>query len=1005
MLQPVLCATCVIDSAIGVVLAAACDRTEGAAAASTGCAFAQPLRVAHYCCCYGMCFSCSVTGAGAGQAGSHACSTPAAAHTEQQQQQGWDQAGAAAQQQSPAWPDSTRKQLFASAGSTSTSSSRSDLELVLRPASQVNSAHGSKDDQADLTIHQQAAVSHTCSSQPTVLTSGVLAAAATAAATAAARGPQQAPDSSAADSPAAGATPRGQSSQQRQQQQQQQLGVDRLNRLMLDLRGLQQRLNTIQLQTPRHTTPGPGDTSQGSTPAGTARTATSTDSVLPAASALPPTGQLVTPAAAAASSLPIGGPGSGRAAAAAGRGGVVATPASAPVQYSAGVTSSGRAAASIALLKQRLQDSRAALQAIATPRQAEQDGPQALAPAGGAVQALQQAYSTTPRAATGAEQPAVQRHTPVAGSNAAGTGSGAALQAYSSPLLQPGSAAGGWGLQAAVPAGELPAGQQGIHGMSQMLGQGSAGIPASSAAPTAASDTAAAAATAALSAGGPLRSASAWLTGGSLQQYLDRSRRSSRASSTQASAGGAATPASAPSAADSPGQTDPNSHVQGLVRKWRVAAAATASVGVGAGPQQQQQQSPYGLSKAGHLGTQPQQQSFGSTHTTPRGLSPRWAPVPAAAAAGATGRTGSAVPAATGWLSNSMSASTHAPVGHSGSQSRPDTGAVLRGFAASPTAGLVSPPSLLLFDGSYSSVAAAGRSRAGASSSHGARQFTLPWPLSARGTQDTAASGAARGAALGMQYTPRNIVTPASGTSTANGSGGSRGDGSSTARSTGSALQGLHAPRGWHSSTPPSTSSLTQWVQQGSPTSQLKQRLRTAALQHQALQQQQEQQRVALESPAAAALARNLATVDRTLAGLHSAPLVAPRRETALAARQQGAGLSSGHRPNTGPHGNSSGSNMAQAARSPSAVLAATAAAAEAAKSSLSGDAARARAARSTSPLQKLRMQQEALAMSSSAQLQGQRNPVVPVGSTRSAAAARMPLAASYSTVALAPQR
>lgn len=199
------------------------------------------------------------------------------------------------------------------------------------------------------------------------------------------------------------------------------------------------------------------------------------------------------------------------------------------------------------------------------------------------------------------------------------------------------------------------------------------------------------------------------------------------------------------------------------------------------------------------------------------------------------------------------------------------------------------------------------------------------------------------------QGTPSNPV-PAS-------AGGARSFGSG---SKGAALQGLLLTGGSSSRsvgssssrTPPSTGNLTRWARQGLPTRQLRQQLRSVAMDFQQQQQERQQQLQAVQvTPVSAALAHNVAVIDRTLAGLRSvSPVGGVGRagavpSYAVSAHQSGDGSSAT------PHSSSSSS------RGPVDVLSGAVAAAEAIRDDLLTATAQGAATRSVSPVQRFRQQ------------------------------------------------
>jgi hypothetical protein len=209
------------------------------------------------------------------------------------------------------------------------------------------------------------------------------------------------------------------------------------------------------------------------------------------------------------------------------------------------------------------------------------------------------------------------------------------------------------------------------------------------------------------------------------------------------------------------------------------------------------------------------------------------------------------------------------------------------------------------------------------------------------------------------------------------------------AHSEGVAVQGRAANSGsgsrtvaCSSSTPPSTGTLTRWARDGSPTRQLRQQLQAAArdAQHMQQERQQLQQQTLQVTPAAATLAKSLATIDRTLVGLRSVSPAVSAGRTGSTPTAVAGGASSGVAPASqySPYSFAQGLSMGVSRRGGSSssgivagahnnggtaaeVLAGAAAAADAVWMGLVGAKAQA-AARPVSPLQRLRQQQLLLA-------------------------------------------
>jgi hypothetical protein len=658
------------------------------------------------------------------------------------------------------------------------------------------------------------------------------------------------------------------------------------------------------------------------------------------------------------------------AAAPAGEGAAVVTP---PPRPNATLTQSAAASNAMTQLKQRLQDTRAALQAISTPQLDTKPAPSTphmvLALVCGAA-----AGSSTSVARQGQQRPAAPGQ--------AAAAAGAAAQGWAGPaasLTVAGSGSSPFssllGPTAAARPATVQQPQQFAH-LTGLYGQQQQEQLATSAPNSAVKGHQAGADAGGDVAGAAAGAASAWLTGGSLQQFLNHRRSSTdRQASRQAGAAATAEGLQATTAASSGAHgsssrkqswnADSNagsSHVQALVKKWRAAAADGNMQQSGAALQQQQQHSASGAAV-------PSWQSL--LAQAPPAAVPSWlSGPPAAGQAAAPGfRT---PPAQLGSLGTAVQGTGSQHIAQS-SAAAAYTGAPI---AATPASGsalttLLQAP---LFGGvmlasQWNGSAGRGMPEAASGGRHSGRRNSLTPGVAVQShTPVAAANWAAGGVRLDAAYrTPGSSGVAAYSNSMAvQGRGSSGGSGSRTvARS---------------SSTPPSTGTLTRWARDGSPTRQLRQQLQAAArdAQHMQQERQQLQQQALQVTPASTTLAKSLATIDKTIVGLRSVSPAVPAGRTGstpvaagassrdAAASQHspysfGQGLSMGVSRRGG--GSSSG-NVAGAHNSGNKaadVLAGAAAAADAVRMGLVGAKAQA-AARPASPLQRLRQRQLLLA-------------------------------------------
>jgi hypothetical protein len=617
------------------------------------------------------------------------------------------------------------------------------------------------------------------------------------------------------------------------------------------------------------------------------------------------------------------------------------------------LTQPGDAFARIALLKQQLQDSRTALQAIVTPTRGD----------------LQPLQASTPCSA--------------AANTAAGAGQ--QLQPVSVPAdsssTPPVSALAAAGLYAAAATGHAHSNAATPAAAVGAANTGTAAVPGAD-----------------LRSGGGMRvsaggSVSAWLSGGPLQQYLDRrlsTGRGARVSCSEGPVDHAAgsgrsgptvlTPRSAEGRGDVSGSVAPfaaggaggrdnhstsitstnagSAYVQGLVAKWRAAAAANegqqavGGVPPAAGPTVQQQALQHAPGDAfapswqqlldqAYPGMWPSRQQ-GSTNT----------PVPAASRAG---HSGMQAPGTSQWLSTAPPASNSGPRGSLHAAGK--AAATVPSNALTPRASLFASLSPVPY---------------GLADPNSASRGTGHQHLASNGTSSRPAVQHAQHSSVG-EATPQNMATPGfangfwalstvtQGTPSNPGSGSAGGVRSFGSGSKGAAaLRGILATGGSSSSshsvssgssrTPPSNGNLARWTQQGSPTRQLRQQLLSAAKDYQLQEQQRQQQLQAVQvAPVSAALAHSVAVVDRTLAGLRSvSPATSMGHSSAAPSYAVSAHSSIGGSfatPNSG------------SSRGPVDVLAGAAAAAEALRDSLLAAAAQGAAARSVSPVQRLRQQ------------------------------------------------
>lgn len=811
---------------------------------------------------------------------------PGAAQQQEQQEPAAAQAAPVPQPSSPASPDTTRKQLFTSAAdsrSASTRSRSSSAELGGPGVASDAAAPGNSSGAATRT-------------PPPAATACAAAEQSGAGQAEAAHAACRAADAAVDGSGAAGSQVQGEDGLQRQEEE----GLEKLSQLLHDLQGLQHRLQTIQLQSPRHRqqeTPDVPDTAAAAAAAApaTAAGAEAGQSALQSGS----TASAAAVAAAGSAGNQPSRPGTTAAALNGGFGGAATPEQAAPAALVLSAATEARAATAVSRmtqLKQRLQDSRVALQALTLPR----------AGAAGAT-------------AAGCSLP-LSGQQPVLVANTA-------APAHA-------TAGGSAGLTAEVPT-------------SQAACSTAAGCAGSVNTPTAAA---------------PAASASAWLTGGPLQQYLER-----RSSAGRVSADGRGPGSSwASGAAAGSGSHAGISHVPALVSKWRAAAAAEQHLDAQA-PQPQQQQLAEGFGLAGQVpsglvqaaeAAQPMRGIAGSAHNVPEWLSATPAVSHLQQLAASRSAGGAAGP---GFGQTPFS---QGPLGSAGRVSgSAGNSAGLRTCGGSHTAGSAARMSM--------GAAPGGAGSAGGGFDAVGSSWSLHNPL--------------------FQHTPISTKpTPSASRRAGCYSSGSSGGGSRF----GAGLQGLATVSTGRnnktgtrcSSTPPSTRALTRWSQQGSPTRQLRQQLQATAQQFQLQQQERDraqQQWVAglQVTPVAASLAKSFATVDATLASLSSVSPVrtAPGQRSGTAAElsrttPRGLSLSSHVTPGSGGSqgdsvsglfgGAASASAMRSSGRSAADILAGTAAAAqaEAVRSSFGAARAQVAAGRPMSPVRMLRRQQEMLA-------------------------------------------
>jgi hypothetical protein len=567
----------------------------------------------------------------------------------------------------------------------------------------------------------------------------------------------------------------------------------------------------------------------------------------------------------------------------------------------------------ISSLKQRLQDSRAALQAIAVP--------------------------------SGGNEADTMQQVPPASESAATAGAGAAPSRGSS-------------FQSSVPSDS-----NGISAPS--ANRSHDGSAAAAAASEGATSTAAAA---------PVPSA--WLTGGSLQQYLGRRSSTCWVSSTGLGAGSSETlgnlasvSSALPAVRDRPsgrtvlsgggsagsGSTS-SSHVQALVSKWRAAAAAQQETQPTPGTLLQQQQQRKGMGDAG-LSTL--QALLAQVQTGGAAAAHRVSEV----VGGATAHS-SPLPH---WLGSGLPGSRLQQLITSKSGGGAGTAESFKTAQAAP--GFAAPLGQTTLQGGLGTktVGSTGSARL---RSTGSRMQTAPgaggaWSIHNPLFQQTPLS------------TPPEKFSRRADCYSSGSKGGNRSRAIAGTATVSGGSNGRTAVR--CSSTPPSAGNLARWTQHGSPTRQLRQQLQEAAQQFQLQEQERQQQLQAAVQvmPVSASLAKSFATLDRTLAGLRS---VSPAAAAATG-RSAGAALPAGppyvltapsglslssrcsgySGGNCSSAGGTAGGRMVAAAggcsvRSAADILAGTAAAAEAVCK------AQAAAVRPVSPVQMLHRQQEMLA-------------------------------------------